>query len=282
MAVTPSTAHPGGGRSRKRAAIVLVAALAGVLATARLGIWQLDRAAQKVALQRALDERGEWPALPQDALPVSEEAAKGQYHRRILLRGTWVPAATVFLDNRQMNGRPGFFVMTPLRLSPPSPANAGETQPRVVLVQRGWIPRDAGQRTRLPDVPTAAGEVEVQGLLAPPPARLFEFQAAESGPIRQNLGLAAFAAETGLPLQPYSVMQTQANGTPAASEDDGLLRQWPKPAVDVHKHYGYAFQWFSLSTLLAGLYLWFQILSPFLRARRNRGRRADPSSDETC
>ncbi len=282
MAVTSPAAQPGGdGRARKRAAVVLVAALTGVLATARLGVWQLDRAAQKVALQRALDERGGWPVLSQDALPVSEEAAKGQHHRRVLLRGTWVPAATVFLDNRQMNGRPGFFVVTPLRLSPPSPAVAGEARPRVVLVQRGWVPRDAGQRTRLPDVPAAAGEVEVHGLLAPPPARLFEFQAAASGPIRQNLDLAAFAAETGLPLQPYSVTQTQADGMPAAAGGDGLLRQWPKPAVDVHKHYGYAFQWFSLSALLAGLYLWFQILSPFLRAKRNRDRRADPSADET-
>jgi surfeit locus 1 family protein len=30
----------------------------------------------------------------------------------------------------------------------------------------------------------------------------------------------------------------------------------------VHKHYGYAFQWFSLSLLTVGLYVWFQLIQP--------------------
>lgn len=241
-----------------RAAVVLVAALAGVALTARLGFWQLDRAAQKIALQQALDERAAWPLLRQDELPPSDEQARGQHHRRVWLRGTWVPAATVFLDNRQMNGRPGFYVVTPLLLSP-----AGAS-PRAVLVQRGWVPRDAAERTRIPQVPTPEGPVEIKGLMAPPPGRLFEFAVSASGPIRQNLDLPAFATETRLPLQPYSVVQTEAD----SALDDGLLRQWPRPAVDVHRHHGYAFQWFSLAALLAGLYLWFQILSPLVRARR--------------
>jgi surfeit locus 1 family protein len=43
---------------------------------------------------------------------------------------------------------------------------------------------------------------------------------------------------------------------------DGLLRQWPEPAADVQKHYGYAFQWFALCALILGLYVWFQIVRP--------------------
>jgi surfeit locus 1 family protein len=46
---------------------------------------------------------------------------------------------------------------------------------------------------------------------------------------------------------------------------DGLLRQWPAPAADVGKHYGYAFQWFAMSALIVGLYAWFQLLRPALR-----------------
>ena len=49
--------------------------------------------------------------------------------------------------------------------------------------------------------------------------------------------------------------------------DDGLLRDWPQPATDVHKHYGYAFQWFGLSALFALLYVWFQIIAPRRRSR---------------
>jgi surfeit locus 1 family protein len=58
------------------------------------------------------------------------------------------------------------------------------------------------------------------------------------------------------------------------SEDPGLagapvlLRDWPKPATDVHKHYGYAFQWFALSALTVILYVWFQVLRP--RRRRSQ------------
>jgi len=43
------------------------------------------------------------------------------------------------------------------------------------------------------------------------------------------------------------------------------LREWPRPAVDVQKHYGYAFQWFALCALMAGLYVWFQLVRPRLR-----------------
>jgi cytochrome oxidase assembly protein ShyY1 len=73
-----------------------------------------------------------------------------------------------------------------------------------------------------------------------------------------------------------SVQQTQpvvavavavsAEGSPtSALPDDGLLRAWPAVAVDVGKHHGYAFQWFSLSALIVGLTLWFQFLRPRLR-----------------
>jgi surfeit locus 1 family protein len=42
------------------------------------------------------------------------------------------------------------------------------------------------------------------------------------------------------------------------------------PASDVHKHYGYAAQWFGLSALVITLYAWFQLIRP-RRAARRRG-----------
>ena len=79
-----------------------------------------------------------------------------------------------------------------------------------------------------------------------------------AGAIRQNLDLAGFALETGLRLAPLSLQQQDSANT----ANDGLLRQWPRPAADVQKHHGYAFQWFALSALMAGLYVWFQLLRP--------------------
>lgn len=240
-------------RSTWRFWTVTVATVLTMAATASLGLWQFDRASQKLALQAQINDRGGLdPWSTQDLLQAPD--AMAGVHRPVRLSGTWVSGRTVFLDNRQMNTRVGFFVVTPLRL---------EGSERVVLVQRGWVPRDFNDRSRVPEVVTPTGTVHLEGRLAPPPGKLYELGDAAPGPIRQNIDLPAFARETGLPLLGVSVLQTGATA-------DGLLREWPRVAVDVHKHHGYAFQWFSLCALAGLLYLWFQILSP-RRKRRSHG-----------
>jgi surfeit locus 1 family protein len=104
----------------------------------------------------------------------------------------------------------------------------------------------------------------VQGRIAPGPGRVYDFAGAASGFIRQNLDIEMYARETALSLRPVSVVEEDG---PSASQD-GLLRHWPAPAADVHKHYGYAFQWFALSTLTIALYAWFQIIQPLRRRAR--------------
>lgn len=244
--------------SRTRRAVVLVAALAGAAVTARLGVWQLDRAAQKEALQATLERRAEMPAVGTAELGSIAGADTELLYRRVRLRGHWLSERTVFLENRQMNGRPGFIVVTPLQW----PGGA-------VLVQRGWAVRDNDDRARLPAIATPAVEVEISGRTAPPPARLYEFSDAASGPIRQNLVPEKYAREIGLALLPVSVLQDDDDEGGVAA-NDGLLRKWPPPAVDTQKHYGYAFQWFSLSALITGLYVWYQLLRPWLGRRKTR------------
>ena len=238
--------------------LVLMAAVLTAMLTARLGWWQLQRAEQKLNLQAQLASRGSQPALSVAQLARDATEAAAQHHTPVQLRGHWLPAHTVFLDNRQMNGRPGFFVLTPLQLA------AGDA----VLVQRGWVPRNFVDRSALPAVPTPPGLVLVPGRVAPPPSRLFDFAGGPDGRIRQNLELPAYAREVGLAFRPVSVLQTAAaqalpaDGAAAALIDDGLARQWPAPAVDVGKHHGYAFQWFALSALVTALYVWFQVIQP--------------------
>jgi surfeit locus 1 family protein len=230
-----------------RRVLVLVAALVAVAITARLGVWQWDRAAQKVALQATQVGRAELPAVGTEEVAMAAQSASDLLYRRVHLRGHWLPERTVYLENRQMNGRPGFFVVTPLQWSGGA-----------LLVQRGWAPRDNDERTRLPTLVTPAGEVDVSGRIAPPPARLYEFSAAASGVIRQNLDPASYSREIGLALLPVSVLQDDASAA------DALLRQWPAPAFDVHKHYAYAAQWWAMSALITGLYVWYQLIRPRL------------------
>jgi surfeit locus 1 family protein len=255
--------------------VVLAAAVLGMAVTARLGWWQLDRAAQKSALQAALDERRALPPLPQQALALTEADALAQHHRAAVLQGRWLPEATVYLDNRPMQGRAGFFVLTPLQLDDGS----------VVLVQRGWLARDPAERTRVQAPPVAATAVRVPGRIAPGPGRLYEFATGETGPIRQNLDLLEHARATGLPLRPWTLLQTEhetvlGDGEVAllreptsTVEAPGLLRDWPAPATGLAKHHGYAAQWFALCALIAGLTLWFQFLQPL--RQRHAARRRD-------
>ena len=266
-----------------RFALSTVATVAGIAITISLGNWQLSRAAQKEAIHDAIAQRRAEPmldgrslaALPAprgaapagvatDSTPASAPATddtagaiarEALVYRRIALRGTWMPQHTVYLDNRQMDGRPGFFVLTPLRIDPGT----------VIMVQRGWVPRNFQDRTQLPPVETPAGTVEIEGRVAEAPSKLFSFAGGDPGQgssrIRQNLDLADYRRETGLPLASLSVLQTGEPG-------EGLQRRWPEIASGVEKHYGYAFQWFGLAALIAILYVWYQLVRRFVAPRR--------------
>ena len=233
--------------------------------TASLGRWQLGRAAEKLTYQATLEARAAMPALDAQALRATLEAggataadAEALLHRAVTLQGRWLPEHTVYLDNRQMQGRPGFYVVTPLLLP---------DEKAVVLVQRGWVARNFQDRAQIPKVDTPPGAVQIQGRVAALPSRLYEFAAGDSAQgssrIRQNLDLAAMSAQVQWPILTLSVVQL-------GDASEGLLRDWPVVASGVDKHYGYAFQWFGLCGLIALLYVWFQIVRRFFRPRRQQ------------
>ncbi len=280
--MNPVPPYPEDRPRRGRFLVITIAAAMTVSATISLGRWQLSRAAQKEALQASIDAEKQKPPLTQAeflALGKGSDAL----HRAVRLRGLWLTPQTVYLDNRQMHGTPGFYVLTPFAL---------EGTEQTVMVQRGWIQRNFVDRTKLEPVETPAGIVEVTGLLEPPPSHLLELGSAAAAPgaaasspaaaastpdvqtaaaapvaegyspIRQNLDLEAFRAETKLPLR--TDVSLQQSG-PAS---EGLQRDWPAPALGLERHYGYAFQWFGLSALVVILYVWFQFITPLRRARR--------------
>ena len=224
--------------------------VAGV--TFSLGQWQLRRAAQKQNLQLAIEAQSNQSILK--ALDLADpDVLKDAVHRRATLKGVWRAEHTVFLDNRQMNGRTGLVAVTPLVLD-------GTGQ--IILVQRGWVLRNFADRTKLPDIQTPAGAVTVRGRIAPPPSKLYEFKGADSGRIRQNIDVAAFSREISLSLMTVSMVQM-------GPANEGLLRDWAAPNLGLDKHYGYAFQWFGLCALVVGLYIWFQIINPWRVKRQN-------------
>ena len=181
--------------------LVWLGVVVAMAATARLGVWQLDRAAQKTAIAEAWRTRAQLEPLAASQLPREPADVAAALHRRIVVEGRWLTRHTLFLDNRTQHGVAGFVVVTPLLIAP------GDA----VLVQRGWAPRDAADRTR------AAGRAAAEGTCASkrasPPGRRRGWRlssAVEHGPIRQNLNPAQLAREVGTTLRPLSLLQLSA------------------------------------------------------------------------
>jgi len=206
-----------------------------------LGLWQLDRAAQKQRLQAEYDRRQQEPAVQ---LVSALEHAEDLRFRRVIARGRYEPEHQVFIDNRVHRGRAGYHVLTPLRMG------GGSVR---VLVNRGWVP--LGQdRAVLPVFETPEAMVEVTGLAVVPQTKGFHLGGAKpSGdgwqPVWQYLDLDVFQDSVAFPLQPVVILldPDSANG--------GFVRQWARLDAGIATHQGYAFQWFMLAVTLAAIYI---------------------------
>ena len=183
---------------------VSLAVLAISLGLARLGVWQLDRLAERRARSATLEARLAAPPLllsrtgltgegvaPMDggALPDLDPLA----YRRVVLRGSFDYAREVALVNQVRQGQLGFHLLTPLvlegegppgaTLAPAIPAPGGVTpvpaSAPAVLVDRGWVPALPGAARSPQDwapyrAPGAGSDgsavVQVTGWVRPPPA----------------------------------------------------------------------------------------------------------------
>jgi surfeit locus 1 family protein len=213
-----------------------LAAVAGIAATAYLGHWQLDRAAYKLALQQRLDRAGAQAPLH---LTASATRIEDVAYYRVEAQGEFRPELTVFLDNKVRDGMVGYEVVTPLRLT------GGRMH---VLVNRGWV-KAAPTRGELPAIRTPAGPVRVEGIALPPPTRYLELSDnTVAGQVWQNLKFERYRAAYGLELQPLLLQQRNELG-------DALVRAWTRPGTGVDVHRAYALQWFTMSALIAILYV---------------------------
>jgi len=258
-----ATPRRGAGSTRSRIVWFFVA-LGCALLTARFGVWQLSRAHAKLAHEALVAERGVMPPLAAAQLARDAATAETQFQRHIALTGEWDAAHTVFLMNRTMDERSGFYVMTPLRLP-----DGG-----AVVVQRGWVARDDAEPMKAPAVPMPAGPVKVYGHVAPWPSHWIDIGHGAGGAVRQNIELPALAAESGLALRPETVVEDAT----ADNAADGLRRDWPATVggVSVTTNYGYAVQWFAMSVAFLGLYVWLQ----FVRPRQQAPARSDSPLDD--
>ena len=226
---------------------MLVVAAIGI----SLGQWQLRRAAEKEAIEQRIKLQEQAPPLRLDGAAAQAGDADAIELRNVTVRGEFVPGWTIYLDNRPHDGKPGFHVLTPLKI---------EGSGRHIIVARGWTPRDVADRSRIAPIATPAGTVEIAGTARSHASRLLQLgQAAalKPGAIVQNLDVAALAQASGMEIEPFIVEQTGSAG-------DGLVRDWPRPSLGIDRHLGYAFQWFAL----AATALLFFVVTGFKRGSK--------------
>ena len=237
---------------------LLVAAIVAGCVSA--GFWQLGRLDERRRTNAQVRARaGEVVELPSAGFAAEVDDDELVY-RRVRITGTYDADHEVLARFRSRKGLPGYEVVTPL-----------VTDDGVVLVNRGWVPLDLGDRwPAAPGAPGAppTGEVEVEGLLV----------RAESGPVRlveQDSGASVVAAidprrlrdavaAGGRRVYALPVLATQAGDEFPAPVDPPNLGEGP--------HRDYAVQWFLFASV--GVVGWVLLLfrrGPLTRRAAPRG-----------
>lgn len=213
----------------------------------RLGFWQLSREAEKRELQALYEQR-------LGSVPVSIENLNPQadlQYQPVLLQGSFDNERYFLLDNRIHRGRVGFEAIVPFVTR----------QGLLVFVNRGWLP-STGDRTRLPVVDPAPGELRLEGNVYVPLGEALVLGESRPGTtwpklIQEADSAAALAAQwdasTGVAVFPWTVRL--AEGSPAVLE-----RNWTVVNTGPEKHRGYAVQWFAMALALVLLYLYYSFV----------------------
>ncbi|CAM5192689.1 hypothetical protein CDEF62S_02896 [Castellaniella defragrans] len=196
--------------------IVLLIVLGAICIQA--GRWQLRRAGEREALSAAM---AAGRVAPRMILGAEHRQGPDRKHPAAA-SGHSLNQFTVLLDNRNLQGEPGFWVATPLALTA-LPHTA-------LLVLRGWVARPV-RPAHLPDLQGADGTLTVQGTMLAHVPRIFDLGSitgtydtalpstwpAPDGriPRVQNLALPDLQRATGLTLLPVVLEQdpTRDRGT---------------------------------------------------------------------
>lgn len=208
-----------------------VAAVIAIILFSGLGLWQLQRAAEKRAVVTSLED-GDRPVL--ERLPAIPAALRGATRRELRIQGRYEGERQFLLDNRILEGRPGFDVLTPLVLE----------DGRRVLVDRGWVAAGP-DREPVQSVELALDErVTVAGRLwLPEPGIALGAAVAPSDGWPRKVTRVDFAAlEEALDRDLVPAVIRAKGDTPQLFRPRDL-----QPRFGPMRHYGYAFQWFTLA-----------------------------------
>ncbi len=223
-----------------------VAAVLLTILFVSLGFWQLDRAADKVAMQRLFDADTGYA-------PLSDEMSVVDY-QRITASGRFLDDRQFLIDNMILNSRVGYFVITPFEYASNKP---------LLIVNRGWVAATPDRSLPLL-MPLSAEDTEILGRVGHLPRvgiRSHDAVVQSSGwpKLATYPELSDLSAALGRDVLAFVLLLDPQDG-------DTLIRQWKPQGQGPAMHYGYAFQWFAMAAAVVSILIW-----QFLK-RRSRGR----------
>lgn len=208
-----------------------------------LGVWQLERLGEKEAL---LADIAAGMAAAPAPLPATVGDPKVWSYRPVIVTGTFENAHEIYLYAPNLDGKPGYHVLTPLVRNDAVP----------VLIDRGWVPLDrkdpeSRAKGQILGAAAIAGIVRVPAGPGP-----FTPEPEADKRLWFAVDLGAMGAALGMPLAPVIVEADDA-ANPGGYPVGGQTR------IDIpNNHLDYALTWFGLAAALAVIYV------VYLRRRR--------------
>jgi len=201
-----------------------------------LGLWQLDRAAEKNRLQALFENDAPYARLTGD-MPVTE-------FQNIEAYGHYLDERQVLIDNIFVDSRIGHYAITAFRYAANQP---------LLIVNRGWIARP-GAHEADPDLSTGGARRTIRGRVGHLPRVGIRpgdaFEGAGDWPKTAIYPtLYDLSAELGQELLPFVLLLSPDN-------DHGFVRRWKPRESGPRMHYGYAFQWFAMATAVLAVLFW--------------------------
>lgn len=232
----------------KKWIVTTLLVILGAALCTRLGLWQLDRLAQRRAFNAHYLSMRALPPLDLNADTVSDLTM--MEYRAVIVRGTYDFTNQVALLNYYNDGMYGYHLLTPLRLA----------DGRAVLVDRGWIPAEGN------DAPSGwtryneAASAQVQGVMrlgvtnvplggrADPPLA--------KGQTRLDFWNFANLERIGGQI-PYPILPIYIQPTVDPADTEPPIPSAPEIEITEGPHMGYAIQWFFFASLLLVGYPFF-------------------------
>ena len=199
-----------------------------------LGIWQIERAANKEGLLQDFNSEQE--------SPPTRLTSQSPNWSRVFVDGVFDSSRQILIDNQIHNGKVGYKIFTPFRFD----------DNKIVLVDRGWIGQGQS-RSELPQLNILEKKSRIIATVTSPEQGVLagsELLTNEWPRVSQSKAVEVIASAFNEPILDIVLVLD-----PGSSQMTEFIQIKPFAITPV-KHYGYAMQWFTMSIVLLGMFLY--------------------------